>query len=38
MSREITKDLFPSCVNYTDEMYLGNEPAEKKKNFIFFSL
>ena len=34
MSREITKDLFPSCVNYTDEMYLGNEPAGKGHFYI----
>jgi hypothetical protein len=26
MSREITEKLFPSLTNYTDEMYLGNEP------------
>ena len=29
MDREITGKLFPSFPNYTDEMYLGNEPCGK---------
>lgn len=34
MSREITKDLFPSFINYTDEMYLGNKPCGKGHNYL----
>lgn len=33
MSRLITKKLFPSATNYTDEMYFGMEPAYKSESF-----
>ncbi len=34
MSRELTSVLFPSFVNYTDEMYLGNEPCGKVRDHL----
>ena len=34
MSRKIVSELFPSMENYTDEMYLGNEPCGKGHEHI----